>query len=210
MHWLFCFALLFRHLWLHLLTRWLDIIWWKHTRTVCTSKKHGRQLQLLGIRLALNYGIFDQNRCFWFAAHLHGRSVPIKIAIISRSYLNGCSFLTVIDHDKIVLPRGIATNTGRCHRILWILVTNWVRPLLFLHFFEPFENIFFAFFFVSFIVMYFILPETERRSLEDIERHYSDNTKGLADIHIRKKCWNWQNILMANSIVWDAICRLCT
>lgn len=34
--------------------------------------------------------------------------------------------------------------------------------------------------------MYFIMPETEQRSLENIERHYSDNTKGLFDIKIPK------------------------
>lgn len=33
--------------------------------------------------------------------------------------------------------------------------------------------------------MYFILPETEGRSLEDIETHYSDDTKTMTDIHIR-------------------------
>lgn len=32
--------------------------------------------------------------------------------------------------------------------------------------------------------MYLILPETEQRSLEDIEWHYSDNTKSITDIHI--------------------------
>lgn len=32
--------------------------------------------------------------------------------------------------------------------------------------------------------MYFILPETEQRSLEDIELHYIDNTKNLTDIRI--------------------------
>lgn len=32
--------------------------------------------------------------------------------------------------------------------------------------------------------MYFILPETEQRSLEDIELHYTDNTKNITDIHI--------------------------
>lgn len=38
--------------------------------------------------------------------------------------------------------------------------------------------------------MYFILPETEKRSLEDIELHYADNTKKITDIHIRisRKC----------------------
>lgn len=34
--------------------------------------------------------------------------------------------------------------------------------------------------------MYKIMPETENYSLEDIESHYSDNTKGLTDIHITK------------------------
>lgn len=38
----------------------------------------------------------------------------------------------------------------------------------------------------SFIVMYIILPETEDRSLEDIELHFSDNSKRLTDIHISK------------------------
>lgn len=32
--------------------------------------------------------------------------------------------------------------------------------------------------------MYFILPETEKRSLEDIEYHYSHNSLGLTDINI--------------------------
>lgn len=40
--------------------------------------------------------------------------------------------------------------------------------------------------FFRFVVMFFILPETEQRSLEDIELHYSDNTKGITDIRIRK------------------------
>lgn len=35
--------------------------------------------------------------------------------------------------------------------------------------------------------MYFIMPDTEQRSLEDIELHYSDKTKGMTDIHIEKR-----------------------
>lgn len=38
-----------------------------------------------------------------------------------------------------------------------------------------------------FITVYLIMPETEQRSLEDIELHYSDDTKGITDIHIEKK-----------------------
>lgn len=39
-------------------------------------------------------------------------------------------------------------------------------------------------FYFSFIVMYVILPETEGRSLEDIELHYADNAKTIADRNI--------------------------
>lgn len=34
--------------------------------------------------------------------------------------------------------------------------------------------------------MYLILPETENISLEDIERHFSDNTKKITDRNIVK------------------------
>lgn len=39
---------------------------------------------------------------------------------------------------------------------------------------------------VGFIVMSFILPETEGRTLEDIELHFSDNSKGFTDWRIAK------------------------
>lgn len=49
--------------------------------------------------------------------------------------------------------------------------------------------------------MYFILPETEGRSLLDIELHYSDDSKRLTDIHIKqsttlneKSSEKWSNI----------------
>lgn len=34
------------------------------------------------------------------------------------------------------------------------------------------------------IMMFFILPETEQRSLEDIEMHYADDSKKITDIYI--------------------------
>lgn len=34
--------------------------------------------------------------------------------------------------------------------------------------------------------MYKILPETEQRSLVEIERHFSDNSKGLTDVFISR------------------------
>lgn len=50
---------------------------------------------------------------------------------------------------------------------------------------EGIELIDAVFFIFRLIAMYFILPETEKRSLEDIELHYADETKKITDIHIR-------------------------
>lgn len=36
------------------------------------------------------------------------------------------------------------------------------------------------------VLAYFIMPETEKRSLEEIERHFSDPTIKITDIYIRK------------------------
>lgn len=43
---------------------------------------------------------------------------------------------------------------------------------------------------LSFIVTYFILPETENISLEDIERHFSNNSKKITDRNIVKSIKN--------------------
>lgn len=40
---------------------------------------------------------------------------------------------------------------------------------------------------VGLVFMYFILPETENRTLEEIELHFSDNSKKLTDRIIAKK-----------------------
>lgn len=39
---------------------------------------------------------------------------------------------------------------------------------------------------IGFILMFMILPETENYSLEDIERHFSDNSKKITDRKILK------------------------
>lgn len=39
---------------------------------------------------------------------------------------------------------------------------------------------------VGLILMYFILPETEGRSLEDIELHFADNSKGITEWKIAR------------------------
>lgn len=36
------------------------------------------------------------------------------------------------------------------------------------------------------IIAYKILPETENITLEDIERHFSENSRKLTDIHIQR------------------------
>lgn len=55
-------------------------------------------------------------------------------------------------------------------------------------FFNPIYCILFcAFFFQFHSKFYFILPETERRSLEGIAYHYTNDVKAMTDIQIRKK-----------------------
>lgn len=39
---------------------------------------------------------------------------------------------------------------------------------------------------IGLVYIYLFLPETERRTLEEIELHFSDNNKKLSDIKIRK------------------------
>ncbi|XP_055326876.1 facilitated trehalose transporter Tret1-like [Sitodiplosis mosellana] len=51
----------------------------------------------------------------------------------------------------------------------------------------------------GFIVMYLIPPKTEGRSLEDIELHFSDNTRCFTDIKIHKNTIKQDHILNANS-----------
>jgi hypothetical protein len=40
---------------------------------------------------------------------------------------------------------------------------------------------------IGFFYIFFFLPETERRTLEDIEIHFSDNKRKLTDIKIKKQ-----------------------
>lgn len=39
---------------------------------------------------------------------------------------------------------------------------------------------------LGYITMYFTLPETENCKLEEIELHFSDNSRKITDIHIRR------------------------
>lgn len=41
--------------------------------------------------------------------------------------------------------------------------------------------------FSRFSIALLIMPETEKRTLEEIEMHFSDNSKSLTDIQIKKK-----------------------
>lgn len=47
----------------------------------------------------------------------------------------------------------------------------------------------------GFILLYRILPETSHRSLEDIELHYSDNSKKITDRKIPKNLPISENIV---------------
>lgn len=57
----------------------------------------------------------------------------------------------------------------------------------------------FSIYLFRFVVMYLILPETEGRSLEDIELHFSDNTKQFTDIDIHKNTNTQNHTLNVNS-----------
>lgn len=46
----------------------------------------------------------------------------------------------------------------------------------------------------SFAVMYLILPETDGRTLEDIEIHYSDNKRSITDTKIQQKSKQMENV----------------
>lgn len=51
---------------------------------------------------------------------------------------------------------------------------------------------------IGIAVAYFLMPETEGRSLEDIELHFSDNSRGITDRHIQKNAF--RNLLQRKSI----------
>lgn len=105
-------------------------------------------------------------------------------------YRSGSSIYFCIICCENILQYWNVAVTIWCHFILWTWQFDWVL-------FERTTTFFFfllyqrsLFLFSSLIAMYFILPETENRSLEDIELHYSDNKKKITDIHI---CMNGQN-----------------
>lgn len=67
-------------------------------------------------------------------------------------------------------------------------VVGWV--LLMKHLAQIESWIFMNSVFYSLILMYFLLPETENRTLEDIEIHFSDNQRKMTDRKIQKSSKN--------------------
>lgn len=63
-----------------------------------------------------------------------------------------------------------------------ITLIGYAEPFHFLHSQYKFDTIYHF----RFIVMYVILPETEGKSLDDIELHFSDNEKPITNINIQK------------------------
>ena len=70
-----------------------------------------------------------------------------------------------------------------------------VVGFVFLFYFQIMNNELIEIGFVSndrFILMTFMLPETESRSMEDIELHFSDNKRSIFDINIKINATNDQ------------------
>lgn len=105
--------------------------------------------------------------------------------------------------ENILQCRNVA-NTTRCHSILcdywriWVCLNliksknNWTIIEIELLF--------------SFILMYFILPETEQRSLEDIELHFSDNLKRMTDVYIPKQKFHMTSNGQVNNALQNDLC----
>lgn len=84
---------------------------------------------------------------------------------------------------------GIGAVYARIGDILWFCWGFWVNKLIPVEYFTLPMTI--EIYLVNllpsrFIVAYFIMPETENRTLEEIEMHFSDNSKGLTDIRIKE------------------------
>lgn len=112
-----------------------------------------------------------------------------QATIISVRHHTGTSLFHCGHFHKTLLQYRNMVNAIRCHSILWHIQFYWVvwSAVKFsnsvCHFCHC--RISFSHFYCRLIAMFFILPETEKRSLEDIELHYSDDTKKITDINIR-------------------------
>lgn len=83
--------------------------------------------------------------------------------------------------------RGIATGVtaAGCYVMAFIASKTYYNLETFLSL--PGVSMFYAIVgLIGLIVGYFIIPETENRSLEDIELHFSDNSRNLTDRRIQK------------------------
>lgn len=97
----------------------------------------------------------------------------------------GCQNLFGFGTNTVDLGRNGILRHNRC---AWVSTTgkepeniqpiNFKSPRVFWIEIFPFN--------FSFVMMYYWLPETEKRSLEDIEIHFSDPTKKWTDIQIPK------------------------
>lgn len=71
----------------------------------------------------------------------------------------------------------------RHNRVVWVSkVTQNRRPIR-AHSLYLLKHLSFL---SSLIAMYFVMPETENRTLEEVEVHFSDNNRKITDIRIRK------------------------
>lgn len=120
--------------------------------------------------------------------------IPIfKVTLVSMWYRYGCLLFLLIHCHQDLLQFGTIDDITRCNGLLWCHEFNWVSFFLTTMkykfccaMYSYALSIIYVRSLFRAIVMYRILPETEGRTLEDIEMHFSDDTKGIRDIHIPK------------------------
>lgn len=128
----------------------------------------------------------------------------LQVAFIYVRFGYGNTICFCYNFNKITLQYWNVTFITRCNVLLWNNLFDWVCYTSFISHYQNIRFICFdtklLFWICRLIIMYKILPETEQRSLEDIELHYSDNSKGIYNIKIQtnskfaNKIFNWNHL----------------
>ncbi|XP_031631952.1 facilitated trehalose transporter Tret1-2 homolog isoform X2 [Contarinia nasturtii] len=140
------------------------------------------------VYLPSGYNSFDQAH---ESVHLENLAYIPLICLMSWSFLSYCGYYSIpwmlMSEMFPFKSRGIACGFLSAFNCIFGFVTRKTYYNLELSLSLPGVSLFYAVVTgVAFILMYFILPETENYSLEDIELHFSDNSKRITDHKIAK------------------------